>query len=85
MGRTSYEASQEIRNRHLTREEGQALVKRFDGEFPDKYLKEVMEHIGMKPERFQELCDEFRSPHLWACVDGKWELRHTVNRDGVED
>ena len=85
IGRATYDASQEIRNRHLTREEGQALVKRFDGEFPDKYLKEVMEHIGMKPERFQELCDEFRSPHLWTSVDGKWELRHTVNRDGVED
>ena len=31
LGRTSYEASQEIRNKHLTREEGLALVRRFDG------------------------------------------------------
>jgi N-acetyl sugar amidotransferase len=85
IGRATYDASQEIRNRHLTREEGLALVKRFDGEFPDRYFREVMEYIGLAPERFVELCDEGRSPHLWAKVDGVWKLRHTANRDGVDD
>ena len=78
LGRATADAAQEIRNRHLTREEGVALVKRFDGEFPEKYFQEIMDHIGMKPERFMELCDEFRSPHLWKKEDGKWKLRHTV-------
>src|SRR5438552_12851217 len=32
LGRASYDASQEIRNKHLTREEGIGLVRRFDGE-----------------------------------------------------
>ena len=85
IGRATYDASQEIRNRHITREEGQALVKRFDGEFPDRYFNEVMEHIEMKPERFHELCDQFRSPHLWSNVNGEWKLRHTVNGDGTDD
>jgi len=43
LGRATYDASQEIRNKHLTREEGVALVQRFDGEFPDKYFNEIME------------------------------------------
>ena len=85
IGRSSYDASQEIRNKHLTREEGQALVKRFDGEFPDKYFLDVMDYIGMKPERFYEICDEFRSPHIWKKLNGKWKLRHTVNYDGYDD
>jgi len=85
IGRTTYDASQEIRNRHITREEGQALVKKFDGEFPDRYFEEIMEHIGMDPDRFHELCDQFRSPHLWAKDKDEWKLRHTVNRDGVDD
>ena len=85
IGRTTDDASQEIRNKHLTREEGQALVKRFDGEFPDKYFNEVMDYIGMNPERFYDLCDDFRSPHLWKYIDGEWKLRHTVNQDGVDD
>ncbi len=79
IGRTTYEASQEIRNRHLTREEGVALVHRFDGEFPKKYFQEVMDYIGMRPERFLELCDQFRSPHLWAKENGEWKLRHRVS------
>ncbi len=78
LGRATYDASQEIRNNHITREEGVALVKKFDGEFPDRYFREVMEYIGMKPEKFMELCDQFRSPHLWEQVDGQWKLRYTV-------
>ena len=47
IGRATYDASQEIRNKHLTRDEGQALVNRFDGEFPDRYFDEIMEFIGI--------------------------------------
>jgi len=85
LGRASYDASQEIRNKHLTREEGVALVKRYDGEFPDRYFNEVMEYIEMKPERFFELCDKFRSPHLWKKVGQEWKLRHTVWGGGTDD
>lgn len=85
IGRATYDASQEIRNKHLTREEGQALVKRFDGEFPDKYFKEIMDYLEIKPEHFLKLCDQFRSSHLWKKVKGNWLLRHTVNKDGSDD
>jgi len=78
LGRATYDASQEIRNKHLTREEGVALVRKFDGEFPDKYFNEIMDYLGMKSERFMELCDQFRSPHLWGKVNGEWKLRHQV-------
>lgn len=86
IGRATYDAAQEIRNRHLTREEGQALVNRFDGEFPDRYFDEIMEYIDMKPEEFHELCDKFRSPHLWGKdEEGNWKLRHNVAGKGLED
>lgn len=85
IGRATYDASQEIRNRHITREEGQALVKKFDGEFPDRYFNEIMEYLDIKPEHFHALCDRARSPHLWTKNNGEWKLRHTVNKDGVDD
>ena len=69
----------------MTREEAQALVKRFDGEFPDRYFDEIMKYIGMSPEHFYELCDEFRSPHLWHKVNGVWELKQPIwNEEGVK-
>jgi len=86
IGRATYDASQEIRNNHLTREEGLALVKKFDGEFPDRYFDEVMEYIGMEPSDFMDLCDKFRSPHLWDKNQaGEWKLRHNVWGGGLED
>jgi N-acetyl sugar amidotransferase len=81
LGRATYDASQEIRNKHLTREEGVALVKRFDGEFPDKYFREVMEYLSIDPDYFIELCDKFRSPHLWKKEDQEWKLRYAVWHD----
>lgn len=86
IGRATYDASQEIRNRHLTREEGVALVNKFDGEFPDRYFNEVMEYIGMAPGHFHELCDKGRSPHLWGRDStGAWRLRHNVAKSGLDD
>ncbi|MBM3126932.1 MAG: N-acetyl sugar amidotransferase [Chloroflexi bacterium] len=79
LGRASYDASQEIRNKHLTREEGVALVRQFDGEFPKQYFREVLEYIGLDSEEFIELCDQFRPPHLWGQVNGEWKLRHVVS------
>lgn len=78
LGRATYDASQEIRNKHLTRDEGVSLVRRFDGEFPDKYFREVMEYIDMKPECFLELCDKFRSPHLWKKENNRWKMRYQI-------
>jgi len=72
IGRATYDAAQEIRNKHLTREEGQALVRRFDGEFPDRYFEDIMKYIEMEPEYFHQLCDKFRSPHLWGKKNNKW-------------
>lgn len=86
IGRATYDASQEIRNRHITHEEGIALVNRFDGEFPDRYFDEIMEYLDMDPEYFRtELTDKFRSPHLWAKDNNEWKLRHTVSQNGLSD
>ena len=85
IGRATYDASQEIRNKHIDREEALSLVSKFDGEFPDKYFNEIMEYLDIKPSYFHELCDKFRSPHLWSKQNGHWCLRHTANKDGIDD
>ncbi len=79
IGRCTHEASQEIRHGHLTREEGVALVHRFDGEFPKKYFPEFLEYLGMEEAEFFEIADRFRSPHLWRRTADGWQLRHRVS------
>lgn len=78
IGRATYDASQEIRNRHLTREEGVRLVHKFDGEFPARYCDDVLAFLDVDRAEFDTLCDRFRSPHLWERTAEGWRLRHRV-------
>jgi len=78
IGRATYDAAQEIRNGKITREEGVALVKRYDTEFPARYFQEMLDYIGITGERFYECIDKGRSPHLWKQENGEWKLRRAV-------
>lgn len=78
-GRATEDAALEIRNGHITREEGVALVKRFDGEFPQKYYKDFLNYIDISDERFWEIIDSFRPPHLWEKSGGEWLLKQQVS------
>jgi N-acetyl sugar amidotransferase len=78
-GRATYDASQEIRTGHITREEGVALVRRYDGEFPQKYFKECLEYMDITEEHFWAVADSYRSSHIWERVKGEWKLKHQVS------
>lgn len=77
VGRAMSDSAQEIRNHHITREEGQALMQRYEGEYPVRFEKEFLEYVDMTREEFLANCDRFRSPHLWTVENGAWHLRHT--------
>ena len=85
IGRATYDSAQEVRNGKITRNEALHLVSKFDGEFPEKYLKEFCEYIGITEEDFYEIVDSFRSPHLWGKSRGVWKLRHTASGTGIND
>lgn len=75
-GRTRLDASQEVRNGHITKEEANALIKRFDGEFPKRYFKEFLEYISLTEKEFWEVIDSYRDPAIWQKKDGQWELKY---------
>lgn len=78
LGRASYDAAQEIRNGKITREEGVALVKKFDQEFPERFFREFLDYVDLDEFTFHKTVDSFRPDHLWANKRGEWSLRHTV-------
>ncbi len=79
IGRASYDAAQEIRNDKITRAEGIALVKKYDSEFPSKYFKEFLKYIDLDQNKFWEILDSFRSPHLWEKDNNnQWILKETI-------
>lgn len=78
IGRSTYDAAQEIRNKKITREEGVSLVKRFDSEFPRKYFNEILKYMDISEKDFWEKINKGRSPHLWKFENHEWKLRHAV-------
>lgn len=83
IGRATYDSCQEIRNGKIEREEGVALVKKFDAEVPNRYLGEMLEYMmEMTEEQFWEKIDEGRSPHLWSHTENGWELKNPIWKEG---
>ena len=78
LGRASYDASQEIRNQKITRDEGINLVRLYDNEFPSKYFSDFLEYINLDENTFRKTIDTFRSDHLWIKNNDNWELRKPI-------
>ena len=79
LGRASYDAAQEVRNKKITREEAVSLVKQFDSEFPSLYFQEFLDYLSISKNEFETKVDENRSPHLWSqSSEGVWQLQHAV-------
>ena len=78
IGRATAASFQEIRAGVITRDEGIALVKRFDGEFPAQYLKDCLDYLDITEQQFYDITDESRPDHLWKKEHGEWKLRHPI-------
>ncbi len=62
IGRASYDAAQETRSADITREEGVALVSRFDGEYPERFEPELMDYLSLPAEEFPLAAAAFEQP-----------------------
>ncbi|CAA7622603.1 LPS biosynthesis protein [Magnetospirillum sp. LM-5] len=62
IGRATYDAAQEIRSGDITRDEGVALVKRYDGEFPERFIDELLSYLSLPETEFPEAARLFEQP-----------------------
>lgn len=70
IGRATYDATQEIRNQDITREEGKALVRRFDGEWPARFADELFHYLSIPEKEFPVAAKQFEQPIMdKACFD----------------
>lgn len=64
LGRASYDAAQEIRSGDITREEGVALVKRFDGEYPTRFEDEIFKYLSVTEKEFPKAFKKLAHPEM---------------------
>lgn len=62
IGRATYDAAQEIRSLDITREEGVALVKKFDHEFPERFAEEIFTYLSLPEKDFPVAAKQFECP-----------------------
>lgn len=62
IGRATYDAAQEIRSGDINRDEGVALVKRFDGEYPERFAEEVFRYLSIPEKEYPIAFKMFETP-----------------------
>jgi N-acetyl sugar amidotransferase len=87
-GRATDDASNDIRNNRMTREEGIAMVKKYDHVRPSD-LDLWLAFSGLTEEEFFSHIDHLRDPQLWEKNgSGEWHVNDSimnhVNDPGVE-
>ena len=78
IGRCCDDASHEIRDGHITREEAVILMNRYEGEFPKKYFKDFLNYLDITEEYFWEVVDSWRPEHLWKKEDEEWIFKEFI-------
>lgn len=64
IGRATYDASQEVRSGDLEREEAVALIKRYDGEFPERWAEEIFKYLSIDEKSFPQAHKMFEHPEM---------------------
>lgn len=64
LGRATYDAAQEIRSGDIDRDEGIALVKRFDLEFPERFSDELFDYLSLNKKEFPLAAEMFEQPKM---------------------
>ena len=88
-GKVTDHASREIRLKRLTREQGIALVKKYQNLKPGKKaLSLFLKWVGLSEREFYKTVDKFRSPVVWQKKGEAWKLKDSVvnhiHDEGVE-
>jgi N-acetyl sugar amidotransferase len=77
-GRAVRDACRMIQNHQMTRAEGLALAQKYDGEFPEEFLDEVVDYLQMSRNELMEVIDRHRNREVWERDGQSWRLRHPL-------
>jgi N-acetyl sugar amidotransferase len=62
IGHATHDAAQEVRSGEINREEAVALVRRFDGEWPQRFADELFSYLSIPESEFPVAAKRFENP-----------------------
>ena len=78
-GRCIRDCSRFIQNQHMTRADALSICHRYDGEFPDFFLGEVLDYLNLTQDTFTKIVDQHRNPEIWDLKGDRWSLRYPLH------
>jgi N-acetyl sugar amidotransferase len=74
-GRCSQDVGIDIRRGALSRKQGVALVRAYDGEYPEPYIDDYLKYFNMTLDEFNDVIDLYANKSLLHKVNGRWKLK----------
>ena len=71
-GRTIRICSRLVQEGYMTREQGLDLAKRYDGEFPRRYLGQICDFLSMSEGEIRDTLDLHKNSELWEKQKDRW-------------
>lgn len=72
-GRCSQDVGIDIRRGAMNRRQGVALVRRYDGEYPEPYIDQYCDYFQMTRDDFEAVLQAHANKELFQKVDGRWQ------------
>ena len=78
ISRATSDAAHEIRDGHLTREEGVAIGRHYDTQCPGKRLREFSDYCDIRENPFWYICERWHNSNLSVRHSNDWRLKYQV-------
>lgn len=79
-GMTTQQASQDIREGLMTRDEAVDLVRKYDGRIDNSYVKRFCRYLEISEDDFWAQVENCRNRDIWELVDNKWQLKNPLRK-----
>ena len=77
-GRAVRDACRMIQNGQMKRGEAVELAHRYDGEFPEEHLEDVLDYLRVDRAELERVIELHRNAELWDESNGERRLRYPV-------
>jgi N-acetyl sugar amidotransferase len=86
IGRATYDAAQEIRNDEINRDEGIALIRKYDGEFPERFASEIFNYLSIPEKEYPVASKMFEQAIMdrgyFDCLTDSFRSPHLWKKEG---
>lgn len=73
-GRSLRDASRLLKNGHISLDKAKKYIKKYDDEFPDENLIDVLEYLNIEKNELSEIIDHHRNKEIWIKKNNNFEL-----------